>query len=323
MAKKVDIQEIEPIEPADFEPIVEKPTQAVYRQHWNIGRIFWGLFLVLIGLLALASNYGLLSVNWFNLWRLWPLFIVLIGLSILTVRGWAGRLLGVVFVLLALCAVVYAVLSPQASRPIADYNQTSSRLSAASLGNINIKTGLGKLDINTSAQDAVAQAHLESSIANLTTDTTLNGSTQTTNITTNAVSDWSSMSVDNSLSVDVTRDLPLAINLDTGASEVSADLSLAQLQSLDIRSGATKSDIKLGDKEDLTTVNLNSGASSFIIRVPSSSGASVKLDGVTSSNIDGLVKNGDRYESTNYATAPKKIDIVGHLGLASFTLERY
>lgn len=328
MTKKVEIQEIDPVEPAKLDSIAEKPAShqdipIIHKRHWSVGRIFWGLFLVLIGLLALASNYELATINWFNLWRLWPLFIVLIGLSLLTVRGWANRLLVMAFIVLVLGAITYAVLLPQDTHPAAIYNQTSSRLAAATQGNVNIKVMLGRLDINTSDQLAVAQAHLESNIASLTTNTSLNGSTQTTDISTDVTGDWSPSNTNNNLNVNLTRSLPIALSLDIGAADVSADLSLAHVRSLDIRGGATRSDIKLGDPEDLTIVNLNSGASSFIIRVPSSSGVSVKLDGVTSNNLSGLEKNGDTYQSANFSTAIKKVTIVGHLGLASFTLERY
>ena len=329
MAKKVEIKEIEPIELTKLDEIAEKsqPRSNASRQNarrWRVGRIFWGLLLVLIGGLILASNYGLVSVDWFNLLRLWPLFIVAIGLSVLTVRGWAGRLLSVVFVILALCAVTYALIyAPQDTRQTSTYNITSQKIDSATAADINIKTGLGQLDINTANQTDVAQAHLESNISNLTNDTTLASTTQITNIITDATSGWPVGNVDNRLSVNVTRSLPIKLNLDIGASNITADLTLARLQNLDIKSGATKSDIKLGDSEDLTTVSLDSGASSFLIRVPVSSGVIVKLDGVTSNHLDGLVKIGDTYKSANYESATKKINIVGRLGLASFTLKRY
>lgn len=329
MTKKVEIKEIEPIEPPKLDEIAEKsqPRTDARRQdikHWRIGRIFWGLLLVLIGGLVLASNYGLVSVDWFNLWRLWPLFIVAIGLSILTFRGWAGRLLSVVFVILALSAVTYAlVYAPQDTRQTSTYNIKSQKIDSATVADINIKTGLSQLGINTTDQTDVVQAHLESNISNLTNNTTLVGTTQTTNIITDATSDWPAGDIDNQLYVNVTRSLPIRLSLDIGASNITADLSLARLQNLDIKSGATKSDIKLGDSEDLMTVNLESGASSFLIKVPSSSGVSVKIDGVTSNHLNGLIKKGDRYESANYESAIKKININGQLGLASFTLERY
>lgn len=329
MAKKVEIKEIEPIEPTKLDEIAEKsPPRSDARlqniKHWRVGRIFWGLLLVLIGGLILASNYGLVSVDWFNLWRLWPLFIVAIGLSVLTFKGWTGRLLSVAFVVLALSAVTYVlVYAPQDTRQTSAYDITSQKIDSATTAEINLKTGLGQLDINTADQVAVAQTHLESNISNLTNDTTLIGTNQITNINTDATSGWPVGNVENQLNLNVTRSLPIRLSLNIGASNITADLTLARLQNLDIKSGATKSDIKLGDSEDLTTVSLDSGASSFLIRVPVSSGVSVKLDGVTSNHLDGLIKKGNTYESANYESATKKINIVGRLGLASFTLERY
>ncbi len=321
MSKKVELNEIEPIEPAKFDNIADKPQPT---KPWKVGRLFWGLLLVLIGGLILASNYGVVSVNWFNLWRVWPLFIVAIGLSVLTFKGWAGQLLKVIFLILALGAVTYAlVYAPQNFQQTTTYDITSQKISSATDVEVNLKTGLGQVDINTVDQADVAKVHLESNIADLANDTSLVGTTQVVNINTNPLSSWSDGNIDNRLDVKLTRSLPVKLSLDIGASNITADLSQAQLQNLTIKSGATKSDIKLGDKTALTTVSLDSGASSFIIRVPASSGISVKLDGVTNNNLDGLVKNGDTYESVNYGSAGKRIDIVAHLGLASFTLERY
>ncbi len=329
MAKKIELNEVKPVKPVELDELANEPLDPKHAvdhrvKHWKIGRIFWGLLFVLIGLLILASNSGLVSLNWFNLWRLWPLFIIMIGMSILTIQGWAGRLLAVVIVVLALGAVTYALIyNPHDIRQTSIYNISSQKLDLATNAEVNVQTGLGQLDINSTDQTAVVQAKLESNISKLTSDAILTGTTQVTNINTDVTDNWAAGNVDNRLNLNVTRALPIRLNLNIGASNINADLTLARLQSLSIKSSATKSDIKLGNIEDLTTVNLDSGASSFVIRVPSTSGVSVKLSGLTSNNLEGLVKNGDTYESSNYGLATKKIDIVGRLGLASFKLEQY
>lgn len=43
-------------------------------------RIFWGLFWISVGVMALLSNYG--SIGWhFSLARDWPMVLILIGIS--------------------------------------------------------------------------------------------------------------------------------------------------------------------------------------------------------------------------------------------------
>jgi len=77
----------------------------------NIGRIFWGLLLVLLGSLLIIDNFGFVSINWFDLWRLWPLAIVAAGLSILSVRGIIWKIVSAVFAVLSLAAILFVALN--------------------------------------------------------------------------------------------------------------------------------------------------------------------------------------------------------------------
>jgi len=45
-----------------------------------IGSIFWGLFLMAIGVLAILANFEIIA--WENLWDLWPLVIIVIGIKL-------------------------------------------------------------------------------------------------------------------------------------------------------------------------------------------------------------------------------------------------
>ena len=89
-------------------------------KNWGIGRIFWGLLLVLIGGLLIADNFGWVSVNWLDLWRLWPLFIIAAGLSVLSVRGIVWKIFTIIFALSILGAIGYVAISgtPWASSSI-------------------------------------------------------------------------------------------------------------------------------------------------------------------------------------------------------------
>src|SRR5512147_2439753 len=46
-------------------------------------RVFWGVFLVLFGLLLLADRFGVFAVDLYGLWRYWPLILVFIGLGLI------------------------------------------------------------------------------------------------------------------------------------------------------------------------------------------------------------------------------------------------
>jgi predicted membrane protein len=65
----------------------------------NASRLFLGLVIITLGLIALLDNLGLIHVQ--SAWRFWPLFLVAIGLArLLRPAGCPGRTTG--FVLLSL-----------------------------------------------------------------------------------------------------------------------------------------------------------------------------------------------------------------------------
>jgi len=77
----------------------------------GIGRIFWGLLLVLVGGMLIADNFGLVNVNWSDLWRLWPLCVIAAGLSVLSVRGTIWKIFMILFALATLGAIGYVAMS--------------------------------------------------------------------------------------------------------------------------------------------------------------------------------------------------------------------
>ena len=49
--------------------------------------IFWGIILILIGVLFTLENLNIIDFDWYNLWRLWPVVLILWGVSILPVKS--------------------------------------------------------------------------------------------------------------------------------------------------------------------------------------------------------------------------------------------
>jgi len=77
---------------------------------WPIGRIFWGLLLIILGGLLIIDNFNLVNVNWLDLWRLWPLIIIAIGLSVLSIRSIVWKIFTIILAIVTLIAVVYIAL---------------------------------------------------------------------------------------------------------------------------------------------------------------------------------------------------------------------
>ncbi len=309
------------------QPVDSAPNERQQDRNWNLGRLFWGLLLVLVGGLILASNFGWLTVSWDNLWRLWPLAIIAAGLSVLSVRSRVWRLATLLLILLTLASVAFVATGwPLGDHSMRTYTTTSQKLAAVvTSANISLKAGMSQIHITSADQDAVAVAKFDSgSTASLNEQSSRNGTIQQTDLTANVNNQWWLGTINSTLDLSLTRSLPVTLSLDIGASDTTADLSQVQLQALNVKAGATKLDLTLGDRSAVTNVDIESGASSVILRVPQNSGVRIKLDGgMMSSHMADLQNNNGTYESAGCDSAAKKINVTGRLGLASFTIERY
>jgi len=115
------------------------------------------------------------------------------------------------------------------------------------------------------------------------------------------------------------------LDLGLGAGEGDFDLSRYAVKSLKVQAGAADIDIKLGDRTDLITVDLQAGVASMVVRVPQGVGCRVeKQGGLNVNQLDGFDEISDRVMQTpGYEGAKKKINIVFNGGISRFKVERY
>jgi hypothetical protein len=102
-------------------------------------------------------------------------------------------------------------------------------------------------------------------------------------------------------------------------------MSQAQLSAMTIKAGASSLSIHLGDKQDYTSINIDSGVSSIVVKIPADSGVKLTVDGgLTDKHLADLSKTSDgTFESTDYLSSKKKVFITSKIGVSSFTIERY
>jgi hypothetical protein len=297
--------------------------------NWNVGRVFWGLLLVLIGGLMLVDNFDLFEVNWSGFWRLWPLIIVATGLSILSLKGLVWRLITIILTALTLGAVVWVMVGDFPDKNLLHTSETTIQTISNNVKQteVSVKAGAISLKIDTADQDSIVKSKFESNMASVSKTSSISGETQQINLTMDAsqANNWWTGNVKSSWDIDLTRNLPLRLNVETGASSTEIDMFKAQLRAINIKTGASSLTLKLGDIENLTDVNIESGVSSIVIRVPSVSGVQLKLEGglATKSIADLSKVSENTYESSGYSNSKNKINIVSKIGVSSFTIERY
>lgn len=326
MAKKKILQVaadevVAPTTTAEIDPRVPR--------RWNAGNIFWGLFLVLIGILFLLQNLGVVDINFSNLWALWPIFIIMAGVSLVAVRGWLGVVISGLVAMGALALVTLVALDvvrPGDTDParvdtvsVARETGTIEKLS------LTVEAGAGTIDVSSAVTATIVDANLKSTVTSLNHRSDRTSTTQNVRVSMDDNSHWWNGRMKNDLALVLGQTLPTDLRIDAGAAKITADLSHVDLRKLDIDSGASSIDVKLGAVSKNTEVMYDIGASSITLRLPRSSGVSLTLDsGLSGTDLPDLKEvAGNYYESENFAAATHKVTIQGKMGMASLRVVYY
>jgi hypothetical protein len=123
--------------------------------------------------------------------------------------------------------------------------------------------------------------------------------------------------------INLNREVPLALRLETGASQSELDLRDLKVTDLKVSTGASKTDLTLPANAGSTTVKVELGAASLDMLVPTGVAARIRAEhGVAAIEIDTTrfpYSNGI-YESTDYSSAQNKADIKIEAGAGKVTV---
>jgi hypothetical protein len=115
------------------------------------------------------------------------------------------------------------------------------------------------------------------------------------------------------------------IDLGIGAGKGNFDLSSYKVESLKVSTGVADIDIKLGDKQALTNVDIEAGVASVTLEIPTGIGCEMRINGaLNAKTLEGLEKvSGNLYRSPSFDKAEKKVIIDFEGGLTSMNIKRY
>ena len=255
--------------------------------------LFWGAILILAGALFLLSNLNILSIDVGAI--LWPLIIILIGVWILV-----G-----VFV-----------------RRNVENEHANVPLEGASRAHLRLRHGAGRLKLGAGAGagdllegDFVGGLDVSSRRSGDALDVTISPKSQ----------QWAppffsgpGQSLDWTLSV--ARDLPLSLEMETGANDAHVDLSDLLVTELRLSSGASSTNITMPAHAGVTRAKISTGAASVNVRIPEGVAAHIHATGgLASISVDAtrFPRNAGIYESADYAAAANKLDLDIETGVGS------
>lgn len=298
----------------------------------NSGKLFWGSFLISVGVLFLLVKYEIILSSFDFIWNIWPLIFVFWGLSLIfkgnTYKPIISALFGI-FIAIIIFGLIYS--SFWEFNFDSDNKNTFTQKYSKELEvdvktvNLSLESGAGVFvikDTTSNLIDADSYGTLgkyeyyyskEDSIANLDINM------ESKNV------DAFRFKFKNELNIKLNTKPKWNFIFNVGASKNKFDLSPFKINNLRLSTGATSSKIKLGDKSDSTNVDIDMGASSLTLEIPKNVGCSINLElPLGSKKLRDFRKTEDGfYRTENFESSKKKIFINVNGGVSSFKVYRY
>jgi hypothetical protein len=297
---------------------------------YSISRAFLGIFIVIIGLVFLLNNLNVcfMVVGFDNLW---PLLIIFIGLSLFKKKNVTSTIIGSIVTIICAILFFYSIASYNATTVDFSYQAMPTPIVVAKDMNmkkaeVELNAVAGEVNIYGIESENLIEGRYLSNIMEGEINQSIDNSIQKVNVSFNSKKDLMNDGQvhKNSFSIGIDENTPLNFVLNSGASSNKVDLSEIEAKNILISTGASNLSLKLGDKIN-SSVTIEAGASSIGLNLPTDTGVRLKIEsGFSSQELPGLsLINDNTYQSSDYDSKDKKIDIEITMGMANLKIDWY
>lgn len=260
----------------------------------NQSRVFWGLILILAGIIFALGNFGIINTK--DVWGiLGPSLMIIFGLWIV-LRRWMR----------------HQTINHAFEIPLGDASSGDLRIDFGA-GRLNVATGTnpeifiegassGEVNQKVQRVNQKIEAHLKMPSADLPIFSTIDNL------------NWSLL---------LNPKIPLRIEIQTGASENLVDLRKLQVTNLKVSSGASSTKILLPESNSSSMVYINAGAASIEVEIPTGVAARIHTQGALSSvsvDTSRFPKSQNFYQSPDYEESSNRIDVKAEIGVGSLVI---
>jgi hypothetical protein len=296
------------------------------------GTLFWGILLLTGGILFLLDRLDLLLIDMDAVGRLWPLILVLWGISILVPKVKARQaIVACIAVAIAIVGVAFArsYWDPDAHKDEAKvfWKDFVERMEGdVERASLKLDVGAGSFSIDDTT-DHLFAAETRTSFGEYRVQrvTRLEEESITMEMVGGKKLRIGAVAVLNRVRMYLNAQPEWELDFDVGAAEIDFDLRPFKVRSVLLNSGASAIRVRMGSLARETKMLIDAGASSITILIPQGVGCSLSVDAALSSKrFPGFTKNEDGlYETDNYRTADRRIEITIDAGVSSLKVERY
>lgn len=308
--------------------------------------LFWAIILIALGIIFILNNFGILNFSWYSFWQLWPVILILWGISVLPVKDVAkfGMLIGVILVTMLFISKLpdhrpwFSHFHRNGNmnwewtdddedndtRPnTVDQNLSVPYDSLAKKALLELDAAAGSFTISGETPEFLA-FNKTGDIGNYELTTHDLASRKTISL---RLEDQRSSHHINKNHVTIRMNEKPVWNLkfNIGAASMDMDLGNYKIDTAEFDAGASSITLKLGDKNPLSVVTFNAGASSIHLSVPKSAGCQVSSESfLVSKSFEGFQKKeGHIYETSNFSKSSSKIYIVVKTAVSSIDIRQY
>jgi len=276
------------------------------------GSLLWPFLLIGLGVIFLLNNLGVLGWDiWMTIIRLWPILLVVIGLDILLGRrSGVWSIIAVVIMVSLFAGGAWLVQSTRTvwSGEISTITITHP-IKNSSYADINIDFSIGELEIgNTSATTSLIEGTLDiTEDEELYQEYYVEGKTAFLDLNSSGTQYYPSWIFrdqekgQRKWAINLTDEIPIDLNIDTGVGLVTIDLDGLQLDDLNIDSGIGETVVFLPESGSFNA-RISLGIGELRVYVPEDLMVRIHLDtGLGDNSISGdYLQSGNVYLSPEF-----------------------
>lgn len=295
-------------------------------------RWFWGLIIVLIGILILGNNlHWWNNAQWQNLWYFWPVLLILFGAGLIVKRWRFGWIINIICLIVAVFFIYALILAPKPvfNLKLSKQNLVTTPIEAAipeGINKANLTVDCGAINFNLKGDSPqLITGQMTSNIVKPKLNiSTVNNRTDIKITMEKIANRWYFSR--NTLDLNLSNQLPWTLKINCGASTTSFNLSNLQIENLEYNAGASTAKFRIGQNSlDQATFKFNMGASSLDILYPKDFGVDLNIESPLSSrNFSDFNKiSTNHYQTKNFLSATKHINIAIKSGASSINISSY
>lgn len=312
--------------------------------------MFWGSFLVFLGIFFLLDNFDILVLKFSDLLKFWPVLLIFWGITLLKIPDIIKKIISA-FSGIFLAVIVISIFNIRLS-DFRDYNfsdedfsinDTSNSLFVhreeifendsldydSMIVNLDFDAGAGKFVFDSTIVDFIsvfsANNNAEINVNKKLKTADVQISYGSSEIVINSSEDLKQMSKNRFAKVKLQNKPLWNINVDAGAAKLELNLKENRVQNLNIDAGVSDIIIRIGDKYNDVSVDLETGVSNIELYIPKNSGCKVYSETVLSNDkFEGFERySKNEYSTANFERAENKIYVKIEGALSDFKIKKY